>query len=200
MQQHERVVDESMPTREQLSSLAAIGMSSAVQRDKLRHLKRRPDGGRIVEPSHYVFDELALIGNSELLPEEPVQIRHLMAMRVGTRREEGNLKTWSLKFYDTYWTEHAANQWTGERTLYRFEWNRYATLLADRAFRLVGFERPEENLEYDLDHFYIPDDMPDIWHAERQMGRVTGHECDRMIQSAQSYFSAVQSQHELTKR
>lgn len=200
MRHHERAVGESMPTHEQLRKLAAIGMSSAVQRDKLRHLKPRPAAGRISEPSHYVLDELELVGSSIFQPEEPTQVRHLMAMRVGTRREDDAPKVWSLKFFDAYWAEYAPGQWLGERTLYRFEWNRSAVLMADRTFRLVGIERPENELEYYLDHLTITDDMPDILHAEQQMSHITSEDCEHVLDSAQGYFSAVESVHQFTKR
>lgn len=194
MDQRERIIPENAPTHEQLRRLAAIGVNSAVQRNTLKHVRRRREG--MTEPSHYVVDEIDLMGDALLDQDEPTQVRHRMAIRVGARRRDDEPKVLSLKFFDTYWVEHAPGEWRGERTLYRFEWNRSSVLMAERAFRLIGIEQPDMDLEYYLDHLAIKDDMADIWHAEQEVGTVTSGDCEQIITAAHDYFSVVDALHE----
>lgn len=99
-----------------------------------------------------------------------------------------------MKYYDTYWA-NADGTWLGERTLYRFEWNRTRTLLAERTFRLVGIDQPDFDMGEQILNFSFPDDAADIWHAQQQVETVTRDDCEELIRDATNYFEEIEAIH-----
>lgn len=185
----ERIIHPNAPDPQQLRRLASVGINSAVSRDKLRHLQRSNN-------SHYFIDEIDRQGSRVVGDriEDLVHIRHRMSGRVGARNEVGQPRIWSLKYYDTYWA-NADGTWLGERTLYRFEWNRTRTLLAERTFRLVGIDQPDFDMGEQILNFSFPDDAADIWHAQQQVETVTRDDCEELIRDATNYFEEIEAIH-----
>jgi hypothetical protein len=200
MSNYEHYIGEDTPTHSQLRRLASIGVRLAVHRDKLRLFSRRTPEGMNVK-AHYVVDELDIFDNHALEEGDLNRISHRMAIRIGSRRGDDGLKVMSLKFFDTYAIEdHESGVRLGERTRYRFEWNRARILMADRTFRLIGVYHPEDELEYYLDRLNFPDDTADILYAEQQLGTVTEGDCEQIIEAAHDYFGKVDSMHDYVKR
>lgn len=182
---HENIVHHNAPTPEQLHKLASIGAGSAAARQRLKQMSR-------TKRAHFFIDEIDLLDTSAFDAEELSQIRHRMAGRVGVKESaDGSPKTWSLKYYDTYWVEHEAGQWLGERTLYRFEWDRLRTNMAERTFRLIGLDRPECDLSDYIDHFTVRDDTPDILYAQQQIETVSIEDCAELINNAGEYYQKI---------
>lgn len=183
--EHERIINSDAPTPTQLHKLAAIGISSAASRERLKHLKR---SGR----AHYFIDEIDLAGDFSLADDEIVQIRHRMAVRVGVRPPEPGLqKSWSLKYFDTFWAESRPGVWLGGRTMYRFEWNRNRATLAERTLRVVGIDRPDETLDSYLDRFSVRDDDAAILSVRQDVENVTGEDCEDLMRDASDYFGVI---------
>lgn len=183
--EHERIISPDAPTPTQLHKLAAIGISSAASRERLKHLKR---SGR----AHYFIDEIDLAGDFSPAEDEIVQIRHRMAGRVGVRPPApGSPKSWSLKYFDTFWAESKPGVWLGGRTLYRFEWNRMRTTLAERTLRVVGIDRPDESLDAYLDRFSVRDDDITMLSVKQDVENVTSEDCEDLMRDASDYFGVI---------
>jgi hypothetical protein len=186
----ERLIHDNPPTPEQLHALAAVGVKSAVSRERFKTLKKN-------QGVHYFIDELDHMIATEAEEELPMQIRHRMAVRIAARPpQERSDKIWSLKYFDTYFVESRdePGNWVGERSTYRFEWTRARILMADRTLRLVGFPAPyEENLENDLEHFKVSDDDAAILQVSEEMRMVSSDDCDVLIKDMSDYFSVVEA-------
>ena len=125
--------------------------------------------------------------------DEPSQVRHRVAMRVGaypaTAESE---KKWSLRYINTYSVEANPGVWLAERSTHSFEWTRSRILLASRSLRLVGFDVAAiESLEDVLDTFRLDDDSAAMLHASNQMQTVTSEDCDELIHDASEYFGII---------
>ncbi len=187
---YERRIHEDAPEPSQLKRLAAVGAASAATRQQLKRLPRRESR------AHYFIDEIDFVGADELGQGEPQEIRHRMAGRVGVRlASDGASKVWSLKYFDTYWVNQDSG-WQGERTLYRFEWDRRGTLLAERTLTVVGVERPETTLQDYVEHFQVADDEAAIWHVRQEMAQVTAGDCEGLVHDARAYFSLAEHHHQ----
>jgi len=186
----ERLIHENPPAIDQLQTLASVGVRSAVSRERFKTLSR-------TRGVHYFIDELDLLSDTQVEEDTPMQIRHRMAVRVAARPPQDGLpKTWSLKYFDTYFVESPSTpgSWVGERSTYRFEWTRSRILMADRTLRLVGFPSPrEESLENDLEYFKVRDDDAAIIGVSDQMRMVSGDDCEELIKDMSNYFSVVES-------
>lgn len=189
---HETVLPPNPPTPEQLHALTSVGFGSASSRNRLKHLKPRPN-----EPeskAHYFVEEL------DLLPiyEEEVEIRnmrHRMAGRVGVRGFDlttGQPKVWSLKFFDTAWVEQAPNVWLAQRTLYKFEWTRTRAIMSERTTRVIGDGAIQMGDIYDaIDNFRISDSELAVWHAQSEFETVTTDDVALLTSDAERYFGMV---------
>jgi len=185
----ERLVHADAPTQEQLQRLASIGIRSAVDRGRFKSIQRK-------RQAHYFIDELDLLADGVVEEDTPTQIRHRMAVRIGVRPPQENLpKTWSLKYFDTYFVEAQPGEWKGERSVYQFEWTRSRILMANRTLRLVGFEAPydQDDLEAQLDHFKIRDDDAAILRVSEELRTVTEDDCEELIKDMTDYFTVVDS-------
>ncbi len=181
----ERLIHDNAPTTEQLRRLASVGVKSAVTRERFKTLRRS-------KGVHYFVDELDLLIDATQR-DEPAQVRHRMAVRIGVRPpSQDTPKVWSLKYFDTYSVEPEPGVWRAERSTYRFEWTRNQILMADRALRLVGFNTPhDEDLDYYLDHFSIDDDSAAILEVEDDIRMVTADDCEELIKDTSEYFRVV---------
>lgn len=184
---HEQMIADNVPQADQLKRLAAVGVGSAAARQKLKTLSRS-------SRAHYFVDEVDFLAEASRQDTEPQEIRHRMAGRVGVRAaSDGVSKLWSLKYYDTYWVHTRLNGWRAARTLYRFEWDRSRTLLAERTLRIVdGSQRDEASLADCADSFRFRDDEAAMWHVQQEIELVSADDCEELIHDAKAYFSIVE--------
>lgn len=182
----ERYVNETPPTPEQLHKLASVGVRSAVSRKRFKTMKSRSG-------VHYFIDELDFLAEMPTDVEDPVQVRHRIAARVAAYpAHAGGAKSWSLKYFDTYFTEPTPGVWRGERSTYRFEWTRGRVLLAERTMRLIGFGvDPIDTVEETLDRLHLPDDTVPLLQVENELQAVTDKDCEDLIVDMSNYFSTV---------
>ena len=185
----ERRISDTPPTPEQLHKLAAIGVSSAVAREKLR-----------MHPSQlnarFVSDELDLDTDTACDNEDlPSRARHRLTMRFGARLSEEGERIRSLKYASTYSVEFAPEFWVAERATHRFEWTRQKVLLAERAIIITGLGEPQvETLADVFDNFKLRDDSVDILHASDQFQEITADDCEELIADMDEYFRALMVQ------
>lgn len=182
----ERIVTDTPPTPEQLHKLASIGMSSAAARERILSRKEK-------KRAHFVIDELDLLLHTAQDSDEPSQVRHRIAMRVGAYpASRDSEKQWTLKYADTYSVEATPGIWTAERSTYRFEWTRSKILLAKRTIQLFGVDAWQgETVEDELDHFHLRDDSAEILHASNQFETLTSDDCDELMRDMSEYFGAI---------
>lgn len=180
----ERYIHADAPTPPMLRKLADICVSAASAQKALKsppHLKG----------SHYFMSTVSgLEMSNEPVSEspealEPVEIWDRLAGRVGrVRRKEGDIKLreWSLKIYHAYAAKKPTSPWMSAQTLYLFEWNYHQTLRAERRHRLLDAPGAEVRhiADFVLD-FHIPEEMAAFWHAQLEVARITGPECDDII-------------------
>jgi|GEM_PF-2381226 len=188
----ERLIHDTPPTIEQLRRLASVGVRSAVAREKFRDL-------RLHDNTHYHVDELQFrVGETH---EEndvflPYEVRHRVSARIGVRQATAETpKTWSLKFFDTYFSKPRTpnSYWRAERSTYRFEWTRARVLMADRTLRLVGFDDGrDEDLEYYLDHMLLRPDEATFLSIEDDLRMISEADCDELIKDTADYFSTLE--------
>jgi hypothetical protein len=180
----ERLVSDTPPTAEQLHKFASIGVRSAAARERLKT-------GRT--GAHFLVDELDLMVDASDVSDEPSQVRHRVAMRVGAYPANAESeKMWSLRYINTYSAEAQPGVWLAERSTYSFQWTRSRMLVANRALSLIGFNTPRiESVEDALDTFRIDDDSVAILHASNQLQIVTDEDCEELIQDASEYFSTL---------
>lgn len=186
----ERRVAENPPTPAQLKGLAMLGMRSAVARERFKTMSR------INKNAHYYIEE---VDREDFMLDDgylPVNIRHRMAVRVGSRpSSEGMPRTQSLKIIDTYFAQDKVGTWRGERSTYRFEWSRARTLMADRTLRLVGFGEDypgaDNPLEYRLDYFRIDNDAIPMLAVTDDLAMVTSDDFEELHSDMRQYIDAL---------
>lgn len=184
----ERLTHVNPPTPDQLRELANIGIRSAVARKRFKPIRR-------LENTHYFVDEVDLLSDAASAEENPAQIRHRMALRIGVRpARDGEDKVSSLKFLDTFFVEATPGEWRAERSTYRFEWTRRRVLMADRVMRLVGFgEAYDKSLQDDIEHFRIQDDAAALLQVSEELRMISADDCEELKRDMSDYVSVVET-------
>lgn len=194
---YEQFIHDDAPEPAQIKRLASIGVSSAAARNRLKQLSRS-------NRAHYFVEEMDFSG----VPVEgaehsyPVRVRHRMAGRVGLRLVGGYGKVWSLKYFDTYWMNSLEAGWQGSRALYRFQWDRSKTLMAERSIRLVSSSISNDlpDLYHQLDHFNMTADEAAFLAIKDDFRKVTAEECEDLIQESYDYFQRLDANQSLADR
>jgi len=182
----ERRVSETPPTPEQLHKLAAIGVNSAVAREKLR-MHPTQHNARFVSDELDFDTDTADDGDSL-----PSRARHRLTMRFGARLSDEGERIRSLKYASTYAVEFAPEYWVAERATHRFEWTRQKVLLAERAIIMTGLGEPARDTVADaLEVFELKDDTVELLHASDQFQEITADDCDELIADMAEYFRAL---------
>lgn len=174
---HERIDYDDNPRPSQLQRLAAIGLTSAASRQRLVH--------RYASHAHYFFDTIDTVDQAAEGNELLTEVDHRLSTRVGTKLGNDGQKLWSLKYFDGYWTQRESGQWGVGKIIYRFEWGRLRTHLAERTFQLIGLA-PREDTE--LERLTTP---ADIWRAEMEVSHVTQHDCEQLIETMSQYYQTI---------
>jgi hypothetical protein len=181
--EHERLIHSNTPSPEQLFRLASVGISEANRR---RRLKRSPLS-REDNRAYYFISELDSLNEHS---DEPLEIRHRMAGRMGRKLVGRYNPVWSLKFFDTYWVQQDDEVWQAERTRYRFEWDRSGTLLSERYIRFLRTDTETKSLDIGdaIDNFSFADDEVAIWQAKGELEIVTSEDCELLIGDVRDYY------------
>jgi hypothetical protein len=187
----ERLIHENAPMPDQLQALASVGMRSAVSRGRLKtaNLKSR------TRPLHYFIDEYNAYVDS---PTDAafLQVRHRMTASVGAKQGDGEERRRTLALFDVYFIEPETGGETAVRSVYKFEWTRRRTLLAQRTLSVLS-EHSSNGIALDdyLDRFSIADDAASMLGVSEEMRTVTAEDCDDLTETMAEYMGVIESIH-----
>lgn len=182
---HEVLVPENAPAPEQLFRLAAIGVKTAANRQRLRSMQRTPK-------AHFFIDEVYFLNESNA-NEDPSEIRHRMAGRIGRKAINSvALREWSLKFFDTFWVQQPNGHWSAGRTRYRFEWDRARTTLSERSITILeSTGATHSSTIAELLESGLQLEETELWNVRSDIAAVTAEDCDQLIADASEYYKRL---------
>lgn len=171
---------EELPSPEQLSKVAAIGMVNAKKEGKQYRSRNNenthffmPKDSKTVE----IFDE-----------DEYTRTYHRIVGRVA----RVGFRHWSMQLAEPNWTTDGTSE-SGYRCTYFFEWTHRGAIRADKN---IVSKHPDDVPEPSLDDSIVVPDLdhdifePDFLHAVSALKVVSAADCDELIRNMRAFSSS----------